>query len=55
MFSAEDLDKVMDALDEFHTRHKTIEEDIEASYRIGNHLQSFIEKQVIIDYHLMGK
>lgn len=45
----------MGTLDEFQTRHATIQNSIEDAYRVGNQLQSFIEKQVIIDYNLMGK
>jgi hypothetical protein len=45
----------MHTLDEFQTRHATINESIENTYRIGNKLLSYIEKQIIIDYHLMGK
>jgi len=45
----------MQVLDEFHTRHATINQSINDTYRIGNKLLEFIEKQVIIDYHLMGK
>ena len=45
----------MQKVDEFQTRHATINESITSTYRIGNQLQSFIEKQIIIDYHIMGK
>lgn len=55
MFNDEDLERVMDTLDEFKQRHKTIQDSIEDAYRIGNQLQGFVEKQIIIDYHLMGK
>lgn len=44
MFTKEDVEKVMDTLDEFQTRHSTIEDSIEASYMIGNQLRSFIER-----------
>lgn len=44
----------MQTLDEFQTRHATITESIEDTYRIGNKLMDFIEKQIIIDYHLKG-
>lgn len=45
----------MQTVDEFQTRHATITDSIESAYRIGNKLQSFIERQIIIDYFLMGK
>lgn len=51
----EDLYNIMHSLDEFQTRHATITESIQETYRIGNKLMDFIEKQIIIDYHLMGK
>lgn len=55
MLTDVDLKKIMQTLDDFQTRHATINSSIEDAYRIGNQLQSFIEKQIIIDYHLMGK
>jgi hypothetical protein len=45
----------MQTLDEFQTRHATITDSIENTYRIGNKLLDFLEKQIIIDYFLMGK
>lgn len=45
----------MQTLDEFQTRHATITDSINDTYMIGNKLLDFIEKQIIIDYHLMGK
>jgi len=49
------LQKIMQTLDEFQTRHATITDSIENTYRIGNKLLDFLEKQIIIDYFLMGK
>ena len=46
---------MMAVLDEFKTRHATITADIEQTYRIGNRLLDFIEKQIIIDFHLKGE
>ena len=46
---------MMAVVDEFKTRHATITADIEQTYRIGNRLLDFIEKQIIIDYHLKGE
>ena len=42
-------------VDEFKTRHSTITASINDAYRIGNKLLDFVEKQVIIDYHLRGQ
>lgn len=50
-----DLKKTMQVLDEFKTRHATITQSIEETYRIGNRLLDFLEKQIIIDYHLRGE
>lgn len=53
--SDEDLHKMLISVDEFKTRHLTIKQNINETYRIGNRLLDFIEKQVIIDYHLRGE
>ena len=45
----------MQVVDEFKTRHTTITESINDTYRIGNKLLDFVEKQVIIDFHLRGE
>lgn len=50
-----DLDRMMQVVDEFKTRHSTITDSINDTYRIGNKLLDFVEKQVIIDYHLRGE
>jgi hypothetical protein len=44
-----------DILDEFETRHKTMSDKIEHTYRIGNLMLDFLEKQIILDYHLRGE
>lgn len=55
LLTDEDLKKTMQVLDEFKTRHATITQSIEETYRIGNRLLDFLEKQIIIDYHLRGE
>lgn len=42
-------------LDEFKTRHQTLSDKIEATYRIGNQMLDYLEKQIILDYHLRGE
>lgn len=42
-------------LDEFETRHKTMSDKIEQTYRIGNCMLDYLEKQLILDYHLRGE
>jgi hypothetical protein len=42
-------------LDEFETRHKTLSDKIEHTYRIGNLMLDYLEKQIILDYHLRGE
>jgi hypothetical protein len=42
-------------LDEFETRHKTMSDKIEHTYRIGNCMLDYLEKQIILDYHLRGE
>jgi len=54
LLTDDDLKKTMQVLDEFKTRHATITQSIEETYRIGNRLLDFLEKQIIIDYHLRG-
>jgi hypothetical protein len=44
-----------DILDEFETRHKTLSDKIEHTYRVGNLMLDYLEKQIIIDYHLRGE
>ena len=50
-----DLVRMMHVVDEFKTRHSTITASINDTYRIGNKLLEYVEKQVIIDYHLRGE
>ena len=45
----------MHLVDEFKTRHSTINQSINETYNIGNKLLSYLEKQVIIDYLIQGK
>ena len=45
---------MMDVVHDFRTRHTTITDSIADAYRIGNQLLDYVEKQVIIDYHLKG-
>ena len=42
-------------LDEFETRHKTLSDKIDHTYRIGNLMLDYLEKQIILDYHLRGE
>ena len=42
-------------IDEFQTRHRAIKQSIGETYRIGNRLLDYLEKQIIIDYHLRGE
>mmetsp|Transcript_22003 Transcript_22003/g.34162 ORF Transcript_22003/g.34162 Transcript_22003/m.34162 type:complete len:141 (+) Transcript_22003:1750-2172(+) len=42
-------------VDEFRTRHTIISTDINETFKIGNRLLSFLEKQIIIDYLLRGE
>lgn len=42
-------------LDEFETRHKTLSDKIEHTYRVGNLMLDYLEKQIILDYHLRGE
>jgi hypothetical protein len=46
---------MMDVVNDFRTRHSTITDSINDAYRIGNQLLDYVEKQVIIDYHLKGQ
>ena len=45
----------MEALDEFTTRHRTISERINETYRIGKQMLDYLEKQVILDHHFRGE
>lgn len=42
-------------LDEFQTRHKTLSDKINDTYRVGNLMMDYLEKQIIVDYHLRGE
>jgi len=44
-----------DVLDEFKFRHAAMSSKIEETYRIGNKMMDYLEKQMIIDYHLRGE
>jgi len=55
MFSKNDLVLYTMLLEEFETRHKTLSDKIEETYRIGNLMLDYLEKQIILDYHLRGE
>ena len=55
IFSKNDLALYSMLLDEFKTRHQTLSDKIEATYRIGNLMRDYLEKQIILDYHLRGE
>lgn len=55
LYSDSDLEKTMILLDEFETRHRAIKASINETYRIGNRLLDYLEKQIIIDHHLRGE
>ena len=44
----------MASLDDFQTRHSTIANRIEETYNIGNKMLEYLEKQIILDFHLRG-
>ena len=46
---------MMEVVEEFKTRHASIIKLIEDTYQISNKLLDFIEKEIIIDYHLRGE
>jgi uncharacterized membrane protein YwzB len=41
-------------MEDFKTRHQTLADTIEATYKIGNFMLDYLEKQIILDYHLRG-
>ena len=43
IFQSEDLMHQMEALDEFTTRHRTITQRIEETYKIGNQMTEYLE------------
>lgn len=49
------LDDHANALDDFQTRHSTITDRINETYKAGNKIQDFLEKQVIVDFHFKGE
>jgi hypothetical protein len=55
MFSKNDLVLYTMLLEEFQTRHKTLSDKIEDTYRVGNLMLDYLEKQIILDYHLRGE
>lgn len=55
IFSKSDLNLYATIMDEFETRHKTLSDKIEHTYRIGNVMLDYLEKQIILDYHLRGE
>ena len=55
MFTKNDLALYTIILEEFRTRHKTLASKIEQSYKIGNLMMEYLEKQIILDYHLKGE
>ncbi len=42
-------------MDEFTTRHSTITERINETYKTGNKLLEYLEKQIILDFHFRGE
>ena len=36
-------------------RHKTISDRIAETYKISNQMLGYLEKQIILDYHLRGE
>ena len=46
---------MIDVHEDFLMRHTTIKTSINDTYRIGNQLLDYVEKQMIIDYHLRGE
>ena len=55
IFQSEDLVHQMEALDEFTTRHRTITQRIEETYKIGNQMTEYLENQIILDHHFRGE
>jgi len=53
-FDQEELHNHYKALDEFKTRHRSINERIHETKYLGNKLQDYFEKQRILDFHLRG-
>lgn len=55
LFDMDDLNEQAAALDEFQTRHSTISHRINATYKTGNLLLGYLEKQLILDFHFRGE
>lgn len=55
IFESADLQKQIEALEQFQTRHKTISTRINETYRIGAQMSDYLEKQIILDYHFRGE
>ena len=41
-------------LDEFKTMHTTMADKIQETYTIGNQMTDYLEKQIILDFHMRG-
>lgn len=55
IFQTEDLSAQAEALDEFTTRHRTITDRINETYKIGNQMMGYLESQIILDHHFRGE
>lgn len=55
IFTAKDLAEQREALDEFQMRHSTITGRIDETYKIGNTMLDYLEKQMILSYHFRGE
>lgn len=55
IFETKDLQAQIEALDEFTTRHTTITDKINETYRVGKQMVDYMEKQIILDYHFRGE
>ena len=55
IFSSSDMQTKNEAFAEFKARNKTINERIDETYRIGNQMTDYLEKQIILDHHFRGE
>ena len=55
IFSSSDLQTKNEAFAEFKARNKSINERIDETYRIGNQMTDYLEKQIILDHHFRGE
>jgi len=55
IFTKNEMQIYADVLDEFKTRHAALADKIEQTYIIGNRMMDYLEKQIVIDYHLRGE